>query len=178
MKIDYKHFLCFLFVFMIFQYIFLISEWYSYLDIISYIQGYKTNMYKNNKNQFTFRWIFVIIFGYIFMLGFLYYYMILLKKSLLESFIFISILYAFWDVCYIISFNLQFTQLPVLMYDILVVGGICMVISQYILYNYYNIIKNYIAVLFILYLLTMVLFFYYGYTYNPDLSNIKGLALL
>jgi len=51
-----------------------------------------------------------------------------------------------------------------------------MVISQYILYNYYDILKKYIPLFFIFYILTMVWFFYEIYKYNPDLSNIKGIV--
>jgi len=66
---------------------------------------------------------------------------------------------------------------PVILYDILVVGGVCLLLTQYLLHNYYDIFKNYISLLFILYLITMILFFYESYKYNPDLSNIKGVVL-
>ena len=103
--------------------------------------------------------------------------MIIPKKSMIEGFIFTSINYANWDVCLFSCFDKGVYHWPVQIYDILVVGGVCMVISQYIIYNYYNILKNNIPILFIIYLITMFLFFYKWYKYNPDLSNIKGVVL-
>jgi hypothetical protein len=177
MKIDYKHFFVFFLIFMIFQIILCISEINPYLNMISDIQGYKTNMFKNNQNKFTFRWVFIFTIFSFFTLLFVYYYIILPKKSLLHGFIFVSVLFMYWDINYLISFDKGVSHLPVLIYDTFVVGGLCMVISQYTLYNYYNILKNCIPLLFILYLLIHLFGFYIGYKYNPDLSNIKGVAL-
>lgn len=177
MTIDYQYFLCFFLLFMSIQIILCISELNPYLNMISDIQGYKTNMFKNNNNQFTFRWIFIFtIFSFVSLL-FIYYYIIYPRNSLLQGFIFVSILFAFWDINYLVSFDKGVKHFPVILYDIFVVGGLSMVISQYILYNYYYIIKNYIFLLFILYALIQLFGCYIGYTYNPDLSNIKGFVL-
>lgn len=177
MKIDYKHVLVFCLIFMIFQYILLISELNSYMNMVSYIQGYKLNGYKNLENNFTFKNIVIFTLLYILLTFTLYYYIIIPKKSILEGFIFVLILYISWDICLFSLFDKAVKYCPLLLYDIFVVGGLCMVISQYILYNYYDILKKYIPLLFIFYILTMLWFFYEVYKYNPDLSNIKGVVL-
>lgn len=165
----YKHFWCFFLIFMILQYLLLITEWNSYLNMVSDIQGYKFNFYKNLDNNFTLKNIIIFIIGYIPLLVFLYYYMILPKKAFLEGFIFISVMAALWDICLFSLFDKAVSYAPLLLYDIVVVCGVCMVVSQYILYNYYDILKKYIPLLFIFYILTMIWFFYVCYKYNPDL---------
>ena len=177
MKIDYKHVLVFILIFMIFQYILIISELNSYLNMVSNIQGYKFNWYKNLENNFTFKNINLFTTGYILFVYFCYYYIIFPKKSILEGFIFISFITALWDICLFSLFDKAVKYYPLLLYDTFIVGGLCMVISQYILYNYYDILKKYIPLLFIFYILTMAWFFYEVYKYNPDLSNIKGVVL-
>jgi hypothetical protein len=177
MKIDYKHFICFFLVFMICQYLLVISEWNYYLDMITNIQGYKFNCYKNLDSKFTLKNLILWSFGYFFLTIFIYYYIIFPKKTCIEGFIFMAIMYVLWDLCLFSLFDKAVKHLPVLLYDIFVVGGVCMVISQYIVYNYYDILKNYIPLLFIFYLITMIWFFYEPYKYNPDLSNIKGVVL-
>lgn len=177
MKIDYKHFITFVLIFMTIQIIFCITELSPYLNMISNIQKYKTNCFKTIYNDFTLKWIFIFtIFSYLSLL-FAYYYIIIPKKSLIEGFIFFSFLFMYWDINYLISFDKGVHHIPVILYDIFITGGLCMVISQYILYNYYDILKKYIPVLFIIYLLTMFLGVYECYKYNPDLSNIKGVVL-
>ena len=177
MKIGYKHFLVFTLIYMIIQYILLISELNDYMDMVSDIQGYKLNGYKNLDNKFTFKNISVFTTGYIVLTFILYYYIIMPKKSIIEGFIFASFLYLMWDSCLFSLFDKALKYYPLLLYDTFIVGGLCMVISQYILYNYYDILKKYIPLLVIFYILTMVWFFYEVYKYNPDLSNIKGVVL-
>lgn len=177
MKIDYKHVLVFVLIFMILQYILLISELNDYMDMVSDIQGYKLNGYKNLDNKFTFKNISIFTIGYILFVYFCYYYIILPKKTILEGFIFISCITALWDTCLFSLFDKAVKYYPLLLYDIFVVAGMCMVISQYILYNYYHVLKKYIPLLIVFYILTMVWFFYEIYKYNPDLSNIKCFAV-
>jgi hypothetical protein len=178
MKIDYKHFFVFLFIFVTIQYLMVTTEFEYYYNVTSDIQGYKFNFYKNLENNFTLKSILLYIFGYIVITFFMYYYLISpIKKGYIEGFIFTSMLCAFWDACVLFCFDKGTKHLPVLLFDIFIVGGIGMIISQYIFYNYYNILKNYIPLLFILYILSMLLFFYECYKYNPDLSNIKGIVL-
>jgi len=172
----YKHFLVFLLIFMIMQYCLLISEMTSYLNMVSEIQGYKFNFYKNLDNNFTLKNTSIFTVGYIVFAFSLYYYILLPKKSLLEGFIFISYIFFIWDVALFSLFDKAVPYTPLLLYDIFVVGGICMLISQSILYNYYDILKKYIPLLFIFYFLTMIWFLYECYKYNPDLS-IKGVVL-
>jgi len=177
MKIDYKHVLVFILIFMIFQYILLISEWNSYLNMVSDIQGYKFNLYKNLENNFTFKNSIVFTMGYIVFIYFIYYYIILTKKSLLEGFLFSSFIALMWDACIFCLFDKGVKYYPLLLYDTFIVVGVCMVISQYILYNYYDVLKKYIPLLFVFYISTMIWFFYKFYKYNPDLSNIKGIVI-
>jgi hypothetical protein len=146
--------------------------------MITDIQGYKYNMYKDNNNNFTFKSIIIFIFVFIiFFASFFYYYIIIPKKTVLEGFIFGTIITAIWDGCLFLMFDKGVSHSAVLLYDTFIVGGLAFAIPQYIIYNYYDILKKYIFVLFVLYLLSLVLFFYSGYKYNPDLSNIKGIVL-
>ena len=174
---NYKHFIIFLFVFMILQYILLNTEWQFYLAMASDIQGHKFNFYKNEKHEFIFKNIIICSLGYIGLVYFLYYYIILPKKSYFEGFIFMCIIYLMWDVSVFFMSDKGSYYVPLLLYDAIIVGGVCMLISHYFFNNYYDILKNNILILFILYLLTMIWSFYECYRYNPDLSNIKRVVL-
>jgi len=173
----YNKFIVFFLIFMIMVYIIAIPELYSYFNMISKIQEYKFNAFKNLNNNFTLKTIIGYGLGPIILIYFLYYYIIKEHKSILEGFLFISFIYIMWDIGIFICFDKAIPYLPVLCYDIFMVGGLSMVISQYLIYNYYNTLKKYIWLLFILYIITMLLFFYVCYRYNPDLSNIKGIVL-
>ena len=171
---DFKKFFIFLFIFMIIQHILLIAEWDYYLDVFSDIQGYRFNFYKNEKNEFVLHRTILMTLGYVLLvLIFIYKSIIEDKKNILNGFIYIIAIYCVWDFCLYFYFDKGVNHLPVLLFDIFVVGGVCMALSQYIIYNYYDILKNYTSLLFVLYLITMILFLYRCYTYNPDLSNIK-----
>jgi hypothetical protein len=177
MKIDYNHLIAFILIFMIFQYILMISELYYYLNMISDIQAYKINLFKNEKNEFIFKNIVIYTFLYVLFAMYLYYCIVLQKKTLFEGYLLIVILTSMWDVGLFSLFDKAVNHSYVLLYDTFIVGGVGMLISQYIIYNYYDILKNYTPLLFIIYLITMFLFFYKWYKYNPDLSNIKGVVL-
>ena len=172
-----NNFFTFLFIFMSIQYLLCIIEIFHYGNMISHIQGYKINFYKNLDNNFTFKNILIYSFGYIIFTYIFYYYIILNNKSLLEGFLFTSLLYVMWDGCLFNCFDKATKYWPVLLYDTFIVGGLCMLISQYLYKKYYNILNKYIFILFILYLLTTLWFFYEVYRYNPNLSNIKGYVL-
>lgn len=163
---------------MFFQMLLVISEANPYLNMVSDIQGYKFNMFKNLNNKFSFRFILVFCFIYLFFLYITYYFIIKEHKSLLEGFLFVSCIYFVADFNILLLFDRAVTHLPILFYDIFIVGGLCMVTTQYLIYNYYNILKNYIWLLFILFILAILLGIIVSYQYNPDLSNIKGVALL
>ena len=94
-----------------------------------------------------------------------------------KNFWFIVLLYSLWDAAIFFMFDTSTKFLSVMLYDIFVVGGICLLLTQYLLYNYYNILKNYTLLLFIFYFITMIWFLYECYKYNQDLSNIKGITL-
>lgn len=153
---------------MIIQYILLITEWNYYLNMISDIQGYKFNFYKNEKNEFIIKLIVTFFIGYIILLLFIFYYIDVFNINF-KNFWFIVFIYFLWDSAFFLMFDKGVYHWPVLLFDMFVVGGFCIVITQYIINNYYNILKNYTPLLFIIYLLTMLLFFYECYKYNPDL---------
>jgi len=98
------------------------------------------------------------------------------KKNIFEGYLFVAFLTIMWDIALFSCFDKAVNHLPVLLYDIFIVGAGGMLISQYIIYNYYDILKKNIPLLFILYLLSMIWFFYSWYKYNPDLSNIKRIV--
>jgi len=174
----YTKFIIFTLLFMNFQYLLMIIEIFPYMNMISDIQSYKFNMFKNLNNNFSLKNIIIYVLLYVILLVFvIYYYIIKENKSLLEGFLFVSFLVAIWDMCLFSCFDKATSHLPVLLYDIFIVGGFGTIISQYLFYNYYNTLKKNIWLLFIFYILTMLLFFYVCYRYNSDLSNIKGIVL-
>ena len=164
---DYKHLITFILVFMIIQYLLVVTEWDYYSNMYTDIQGYRYNFFKNEKNQFTFKSIFVYTIVYILLSVFIYYYTIRQHKSLLQGLIYMLPLYLSWDLCLYTSFDKGTHHVPVLLYDVFVVGGVGFAISRYLIYKYYNILKKHIPLLSVLYLLTMGYFFYVNYKYNP-----------
>lgn len=178
MKLDYKHLITFVLIFLITQYFFMYVEWDYYLDMFSDIQGYRFNFYKNEKNEFILKNIIVFSLIYILLSCIFYYYLIILKKGYIESFLIVIYSYAFWDLSFFCMFDKGVYHWPVQLFDIFIVGGFSIVLTKYILNNYYDTLKNYTSLLFVLYLITMILFFNKCYTYNPDLSNIKRVVLV
>ena len=177
MKINYEKYITFFLIFMIIEHILLITEWHYCLDMISYIQGYKFNFYKNSENEFKIITPLTLTGGYVILLLFIFYYIENIFDINFKNFLFIVFLYFLWDFAYLCFFDKAIKYLPVLLYDIFVVGGVCLLLTQYLLNNYYDILKNYTLLLFIFYFITMILFLYECYKYNPDLSNIKGISL-
>ena len=174
---NYKHIVIFVLLFMIIQHLLLVFECDYYLDMVSDIQGYKFNFYKNEKNNFTLKNILINTLIYILVVLFIYYYIIREHKSLLEGYFFTSFLYALWDASLFTLFDKGVHHLPVLLYDTFIVGGLAMGVSQYIIYNYYTILKKHIPLLSVFYVSTMAYCFYKCYKYNPDLSNIKDIVI-
>ena len=158
----------FILVFLIIQYLLIVTELKYYLDMITDIQGYKFNFYKNEKNQFTIKNILIYIIGYIVAAGVIYYFTIRNHNSLLHGLFFIIFAWCvMWDIALFSLFDKATHHIPVLLYDIFVVAGVGFAISHYLIYNYNNILKKHIPLLFILYLLTMGNFLYDCYMYNP-----------
>ena len=177
MKIDYNHLLTFVLLFMTTQYVFMSIEWKYYLDMLSDIQRYKFNFYKNEKNEFILKNIIIYIFIYFLLSIILYYYIIKSNKSLFEGFFFIILVYTAWDLALFSCFDKGVYYWPIQLFDIFITGGLSIIITKYILNNFYDTLKKYIPLLFIFYLITMFWFFYECYKYNPDLSNIKDIVL-
>ena len=146
--------------------------------MISDIQHYRFNFYKNKKGYFSYKNIIIYILVYILVSYFFYYFIIQPKKSLLEGFFFASITYLIADGNFFWGFDAAVPHLPILLYDSFVVGGVCMLLSQYLMTNFYTTtLQHYTVPLFVLYVASMALFFYSIYLYNPDLSNIQGIVL-
>ena len=161
---------------MIFQYILLITEWKYYLDIYSDIQGYKYNWFKSKDNKLRLIQVLTFILGYITML--FMFNKILGEKIFninLVSLLLIISWYSFWDLGYYLMFDKALKHLPVILYDIFIVGGLCLVLTQFIFNKYYKILEKNIPMVVLLYFVTMFLFFYVCYKYNPDISNINGI---
>jgi hypothetical protein len=169
-----KKFLIFILLFMVFQYILLITEWKPYLDMCSDIQGYKYNFFKTQDNKLRLIPLIIFILGYFIMVTcFSYFLGEKLYKINLVLFLFIIFVYAGWDFAYYTMFDKAQKHLPVLLYDTIVVGGLCLLLTQFIFNKYYKILEKNIPILVLLYFVTMFLFFYVCYKYNPDLSNIN-----
>jgi hypothetical protein len=96
-------------------------------------------------------------------------------KINLYSFLFIVLLYGMWDFAYYIMFDKALKYLHVILYDIFIVGGLCLVLTQFAFNKFYKILEKNIPILVLLYFVTMILFFYVSYKYNPDISNITGI---
>jgi hypothetical protein len=144
--------------------------------MISYIQGYKFNFFKNAENEFILKRIFTFTLGYVILLLFTFYYIDVFDINF-KNFWFIVFMYFMWDAAYFCMFDKSTKYVWLMLIDVLVVGGGCLLLTQYLLDNYYNILKNYTLLLFIFYLITMIWALYECYKYNPDLSNIKGIVL-
>jgi hypothetical protein len=171
-----KKFLIFILLFMVFHYILLITEWKPYLDMCSDIQGYKYNFFKSQDNKLRLIPLIIFTLGFFIMVpGFSYFLGEKLYKINLVSFLFIIFVYAAWDFSYYTMFDKAQKHLPVLLYDTILVGGLCLLLTQFIFNKYYKILEKNIPILVLLYFVTMFLFFYVCYKYNPDLSNISGI---
>ena len=105
---------------------------------------------------------------------FIFYYMILTKKSIFELMFFTSVLYSFWDGALFFCFDKGNYHIPILMYDTFVVGGIGVGLAAYIFYNFYNILKQHILALSILYILSMIAFLKSSYEYNTSSKKTEN----
>jgi hypothetical protein len=155
----------------------MITELNEYGAMISDIQGYKVNFFKNLQNNFSLKNI--LIFGLLFPMCMIifYFFIIVPKKSLIFGFL-SFVFYCFcWEACLFTLFDKVIPYIYLLLYDCIIVSGGSMFISQYLLYNHYDILKKYTLLIFILFLLSFILFCNACYKYNPDLSNIKGIVL-
>ena len=171
-----KKFIIFFLLFMVFQYILLITEWKYYLNIYSDIQGYKYNWFKSQDNKLKLNSSLIMTIGYFLTIfGFSKFLGEKLYKVNLFSFLFIICIWTTWDFAYYTMFERATKYLPVLLYDIFIVGGLCLVLTQFIFNKFYKILEKNIPMLVLLYFVTMFLFLYVCYKYNPDISNITGI---
>ena len=165
-----KKFLIFCFIYLINTILLFYTEYFQYFDIYSSILGYKLNFYTNSNNKFNLRLPFIFTIIIIILLFLQYYYIIKENKSLLEGFLFGCLLITLCNInLFACSFDKVITHLPIIIYDILILGGLSMVMSQYLIYNYYELLEKNIIILIIFFILCVCWFLYYCYLYNPDL---------
>jgi len=161
---------------MMFEYILMIIEWKYYLDIYTDLQGYKYNWFKSEDNKLKLNSSLIMTFGFLLtIIGFSVFLGEKLYKVNLVSFLFIICIWTTWDFAYYIAFEKATKHLPIFLYDIFIVGGLCLVLTQFIFNKYYKILEKNIPILILFYFGTMFLFFYVCYKYNPDVSNITGI---
>jgi hypothetical protein len=165
---ELTHLSIFSLLFISLQYILLLTELDKYSDVATDIQGYRFNFYKTRDGNFTPLRAFIYTFGYIIVALFLYRYCINTNMSYPESFIFVSLIYSMWDFCFINTFDKALNHLPVLSYDILVLGGLGMVTTMYIFNNFYPTLKTYLPLLVLFYFATMGVFLYKSWEYNKN----------
>ena len=160
--------LVFSLVFMIVQYLLILSEWRTYSDMLSDIQTYTFNFYRNEKGEFIHKNIIIYTIVYFLISIFIYYYMILPKKGYFEIFLFVSTLYAAWDAALYLCFDKGDKYPGVLAYDTFVVGGVGLTLAAYLFYNFYDILRAYLPLLVVAYFASMGWFLYDTYLYaNP-----------
>lgn len=170
-----KKLLIFTLLFMVFEYIFLAIEWKPYLDMYTDLQGYKYNWFKTagkldlirtlifSWGYFLFVWVFGLILGN------------KLYTPNISSILLVIWLWVTWSFAYFIMLKRGSKHLPILLVDILLTGIACLLLTQFIFNKYYKILEKNITILSLLSIITMFLFFYVCYKYNPDLSNINGI---
>jgi len=171
-----KKLVIFILLFMIFQYIFLITEWKPYLDMCSDVQGYKYNWFKSKDNKLKLIPLIILSFFYPILLFILSRFLgEKIFKINLYSFLFIVLIYGIWDFAYYVMFDKALKHLPILLYDMFIVGGLCLVLTQFVFNKFYKILEKNIPILGLLYVTAMFSFLYVCYRYNPDLSKINGI---
>jgi hypothetical protein len=162
---------------MVFQYMLATTEVKPYLNMCSDIQGYKYNWFKSQDNKL--RLVPLLIYSLSYPTTMVFIFSKFLGEKLfninLHSFLFIVFIYAAWDFAYYVMFDKAQKHLPIILYDVFISGGLCLVLTQFIFNKYYKILEKNIPILVLLYFVTMILFFYVCYRYNPDLSNINGI---
>lgn len=160
---------------MIFQYILLITEWIPYLNMYSDIQGYKYNWFKTEgkldlMRTLIFSWgYFIMMWGFEIIVGNKLY------TTNASSLSIIIWLWSTWGFAYYIMLKKANNHVRILLYDFFVTGVICTILTQFVFNKFYKILEKNIPILCLLYFVTMILFFYVCYKYNPDLSNINGI---
>ena len=160
---------------MIFEYIFLAIEWKPYLDMYTDLQGYKYNWFKTDNKLDLIR---TLIFSWGYFL-FVWVFGLILGNKLytlnISSILLILWLWVTWSFAYFIMLKRGSKHLPILLVDILLTGVACLLLTQFIFNKYYKILEKNIPILGLISIITMFLFFYTCYKYNPDLSNINGI---
>jgi len=171
-----KKFIIFFLVFIVFQYILLITEWKPYLDMYSDIQGYKHNFFKSQYNKLKLNSLIIMTMGYPCYLFTIYK---IIGEKLFSiniiSFLIVILTYFMWDVAYYSMLENATSHYLVLLYDVFIVGGLCLILTQFIFNKFYKILEKNIPILCLLYVTAMFSFLYVSFKYNPDISNITGI---
>jgi hypothetical protein len=167
MKNTYRHFLAFCFFMITIQMIQYLFYMDSYLDAFSVIGKREWNFGTNYKNVF---WYIAIPLGYpciCFYLYTLYYTYKVPLKYLIPFNIFWN---AFWDVCPILMIDDAYKQLFILLFDSVWAGGVWLLAIP-IFNKYYSILKHYVPLLFMTYIISIMIVFYKMYIYNREGNN-------
>jgi drug/metabolite transporter (DMT)-like permease len=153
------------------------TELKYYLNMYSDVQGYKYNFFKSKDNKLNIIPLFMFSFfaWFVLALGFEKILGNDLYKINSKSIILIFLIYGIWSFAYFSMFEKSTKHLPVMLYDIFITGILCLILTQLVFNKFYKILEKNIPILILLYFVTMILFFYSCYKYNPDLSNIKGI---
>ena len=147
------------------QYLLCISEWDSYSDMVSDIQGYRYNFYKDVNNNFSLKDTIILTLGYIGFVLIFYYYIIFDKRSYLEAYIFGLIISLLWDGAILTMFVKAENHIPILAYDACIVGAGGLVLATYLFNNFYEILLANIFPLIIAYYASMGWFLHTAYLY-------------
>jgi hypothetical protein len=173
MKVDWMKVLVFSLTALILQYLLCISEWTSYSDMVSDIQGYKYNFYRDVNNNFSLKDTLILTFGYIGFVLFFYFCIIIDKRSYLLAYFFGIIISLLWDVAILTMFAKAENHIPVLAYDAFVVGAGGLTLAAYLFYNFYDILRANLPLLIVAYFASMGWFLYDNYVYSnppPDFA--------
>ena len=113
-----------------------------------------------------------LLFTTIFIPLLYYIYFYILKQSNINLALFISFCWFFWDAYPICMTDNGYKLNNILMqlFDIVYAGPIWVIISLYLYNNFYKVFDNNIVILilFILNIITMLLFFYIWFIYNRE----------
>ena len=118
---------------------------------------------------------------------FLLYFFIIdthIELQVITSFILGTIVYFIADFgnIFTLFYNCDIYDVPILLYDSFIVGGLCFGLTTYMINNHYSLIDSNIVIVFILYVVTLLicihkLFSYCGININ-SISDIKKNFLL
>lgn len=136
----------FVFLFLTIQNIFTIIEWPWYLgEVVSDIEGGRTKMTRNGLLSFNFLKAAInYMLFYVFALLSFYYFILRKNENLMSAFLLGCTINAVTDTAMHAMFSrASINHIPVLLYDVFVVGGIAYALCLYTWQNYKAVLSNY-----------------------------------